>query len=584
MSSAPIVDRIRIIPRPNDFLDRNVGSSGEVFFDSETSSLRLYSGKLAGGFEVLTNKSLSGIATKTYDVTIVGPQGSDVGNKYTLNGEYKPSLSFVIGYTYIFNQNDSTNVWFPNAVDTTNNQNPLNFSADDPNGENGSGTVYTDRVVYKLDYKVVSKQGYWDGFQNAEQRSVSITITDQTPTTLYYWCQNHLNMGNTIVTADPGTGSGGSTDVSDTAPTTPESGSIWYNSTNGRLYVYVVDDDSGQWVQPSTTSVSSLLDIGISDGTIGQVLTTDGAGNFTFQDSSSIGNFTLSNSVIDTDDSSGISFVPPVTMNSDLTVENDVIVSNKISATSFINTGTGTASIDSATTITLQAPDGVLVEGELKLQNNNITGVPTIDATTINASSITASQAVFTGIVTFGTSDATGTHNIILANNSNNFAFQHNKFLSGEEVQYGRFNAGAKTALQFGTTTGGDTGQIFNSALSYISTTGFNFGDNNLNGYPLPYKMGVLDMTGATPSWTGGGESGIADNGNGDATITFSEDIASSTENFQVMATIQDQTTGHMVTISKPGVADIRVKVENGPPGGGNGVDAKVFLIIYKVT
>ena len=186
MSSAPIVDRIRIIPRPNDFLDRNVGSSGEVFFDSETSSLRLYSGKLAGGFEVLTNKSLSGIATKTYDVTIVGPQGSDVGNKYTLNGEYKPSLSFVIGYTYIFNQNDSTNVWFPNAVDTTNNQNPLNFSADDPNGENGSGTVYTDRVVYKLDYKVVSKQGYWDGFQNAEQRSVSITITDQTPTTLYY--------------------------------------------------------------------------------------------------------------------------------------------------------------------------------------------------------------------------------------------------------------------------------------------------------------------------------------------------------------------------------------------------------------
>jgi hypothetical protein len=47
------------------------------------------------------------------------------------------------------------------------------------------------------------------------------------------------------------------------------------------------------------------------------------------------------------------------------------------------------------------------------------------------------------------------------------------------------------------------------------------------------------------------------------------------------MATIQDQTTGHMVTISKPGVADIRVKVED---DAGNSVDAKVFLIIYKVT
>src|SRR6056300_358503 len=146
MSSAPIVNRIRIIQRPNDFLDRNVGSSGEVFFDSETSSLRLYSGKLAGGFEVLTDKSLSGVATKTYDVTIVGPQGSDVGNKYVLNGVYKPVLSFVIGYTYIFNQNDQTNVWFPNAEDTTNNQHPLNFSADNLNGEIGGGTVYTDKV------------------------------------------------------------------------------------------------------------------------------------------------------------------------------------------------------------------------------------------------------------------------------------------------------------------------------------------------------------------------------------------------------------------------------------------------------
>jgi hypothetical protein len=36
-----------------------------------------------------------------------------------------------------------------------------------------------------------------------------------------------------------------------------------------------------------------------------------------------------------------------------------------------------------------------------------------------------------------------------------------------------------------------------------------------------------------------------------------------------------------MVTISKPGVADIRVKVED---DAGNSVDAKVFLIIYKVT
>jgi plastocyanin len=51
-SSAPIVDRIRIIPRPDDFLDRNVGSSGEVFFNKVTNSLRVYSGKDVAGFEI----------------------------------------------------------------------------------------------------------------------------------------------------------------------------------------------------------------------------------------------------------------------------------------------------------------------------------------------------------------------------------------------------------------------------------------------------------------------------------------------------------------------------------------------------
>jgi len=370
MSSAPIVDRIRIIPRPNDFLDRNVGSSGEVFFDSETSSLRLYSGKLAGGFEVLTNNSLSGIATKTYNVVI---NDTGAGNKYILNDENNPALSFVIGYTYIFNQNDSTNVWYPNAVGTTNNQHPLNFSSDNVNGELGGGTVYTDRVVYKLDNKVVTKQGYWDGFERAEQRSVAITITDQTPTTLYYWCQNHLDMGNTITTADPGSGSGGaSTDISDSAPSSPEAGNIWYNSANGRLYIYVVDDDSGQWVQPSSPVPTSLLDLGISDGTSGQVLTTDGSGNFSFTNASggsgSVGNFTFNTSTITTDDSSGISIIPNVTMNSDLTVENDLTVDNNAYATNFVSNGIGLPEIQSASTLTLSAPDGVIVQnGPLRL-------------------------------------------------------------------------------------------------------------------------------------------------------------------------------------------------------------------------
>jgi hypothetical protein len=41
---APVFDRVRLVPRPNDFLNRNVGSSGEIFYEKETKTLRVYNG------------------------------------------------------------------------------------------------------------------------------------------------------------------------------------------------------------------------------------------------------------------------------------------------------------------------------------------------------------------------------------------------------------------------------------------------------------------------------------------------------------------------------------------------------------
>jgi len=82
-------------------------------------------------------------------------------------------------------------------------------------------------------------------------------------------------------------GGSGSIEVSDTAPTTPDAGTIWFNTNTARLYVYTNDGDSNQWIQPVSgleTTVTSILDLGISDGTNGQVLTTDGSGSFSFQD------------------------------------------------------------------------------------------------------------------------------------------------------------------------------------------------------------------------------------------------------------------------------------------------------------
>ncbi len=463
---APVFDRVRLVPRPNDFLNRNVGASGEIFYEKETKTLRVYNGLSRGGFEIVSqdrlrvNAANAEVATVKYNVTV---SSAGAGNKYIFNsdGILQPELQFVVGYTYLFDQSDQTNLYYPNPEGGAINQHPLNFSSDNLNGELGGGTSYLDGVVYLLEGLEVTQAKYWNTFSRSVKREVQITITSSTPTTLYYWCQKHLNMGSTIEVGPPGAGSG-SLEVSDTAPTNPSGGNIWYNSASGYLYVYVEDTDSSQWVQPVAGNVfsgdyedlsnkptifdgnysslvgapSSITDLGISDGSATQVLTTDGAGNFTFEDAAGGSSYDQSLNTTDT-----VTFA-------------------SISSPTFLNSGTGVTNLTSASTMTLTATDSII-----------------------------------------------------------------------------------------------------------------------LNSYPAPFKMGVLDQSGL--SWSGGGASSISDNGGGDNTITFTDALGTTVDDFQVLATVQDKTTGHMVTISKPSTSSIRVIVEDDQGGG---VDSKVFIVIYKVT
>ena len=124
------------------------------------------------------------------------------------------------------------------------------------------------------------------------------------------------------------------------------------------------------------TIPAAITDLGISDGTVGQVLTTNGAGGFTFQDpGDTIGNFTLSASNIDTDDSSAISITPAVTMQSDLTVENDLVVNNDVtingtlSLSTFSSTATGVPTLSSDSVIVLDAQDEIQATAPFRLVN-----------------------------------------------------------------------------------------------------------------------------------------------------------------------------------------------------------------------
>ena len=108
-------------------------------------------------------------------------------------------------------------------------------------------------------------------------------------------------------------------------------------------------------------NLQDLNNVDITSVQTNQVLKWNGVSWVNGTSGDTIGNFTLSSSTIDTDDSSAIIITPAVTMSSDLTVENDLRVTNNVYANEFTSEGTGVPTITSASTINLSASDRVIV-------------------------------------------------------------------------------------------------------------------------------------------------------------------------------------------------------------------------------
>jgi hypothetical protein len=409
-NSAPVVDRIRIIPRPDDFLDRNVGASGEVFYDKQANTLRVYSGKLAGGYTLLTSGNLSqqladaGVALLERTVTVgVDTANGQATGVFYIDGVEKPQLNLVRGYTYLFDQSDETN----NSYATV--YHPLMF-ATTPNGDLiEGGAHYNPGIVYLLDDDPVSMRYYTDNFKSATTKKVLFTVKSSAPDTLYYWCHFHTNQGNSIAVADPGTGSGSgggaSVDISDTPPGSPSEGSIWFDSATGSLFVYITDTDSSQWVQP-TAPVPDF-------STFSSVQITGGAQSIDASTKSDTLNFTAGSNITMTIDEASNT----LTINStggggggggsyDQSLNtSDSVTFASLTTPSFTNSGSGGAVFDSASTITLDAPDGILLENISKQSEilSSLTGATGVVAHDFGANAIfdhTSIAANFTANIT----------------------------------------------------------------------------------------------------------------------------------------------------------------------------------------
>jgi hypothetical protein len=128
-----------------------------------------------------TSSVVTGTVTKAVAVAV--NTQSPGNNVYVIDGTEYPSIQFQHGKTYVFTQDNVSNV-----------THPFLFSAS-KNGTHSGGTEYTVGVKYYIDnVEVDDSTAYIAAFDAATNRKITIEPTSSTPETLYYYCYNHSNM------------------------------------------------------------------------------------------------------------------------------------------------------------------------------------------------------------------------------------------------------------------------------------------------------------------------------------------------------------------------------------------------------
>ena len=130
MSKIPVLTAIRLIPREADYLDRKSGSRGEIFYDTESQTLRLYNGNTTGGTS-LAKADLSNVTDADFLAKSIsaGSGGGSGGNfELTIAADDSTARTITSGNTLQFVGGD--------GISTT-------------SGEDGTLTITNDQTAFK---------------------------------------------------------------------------------------------------------------------------------------------------------------------------------------------------------------------------------------------------------------------------------------------------------------------------------------------------------------------------------------------------------------------------------------------------
>ena len=292
---------LRITPRDSEFLNRKTGEIGEIFYDKDANTLRLYQGQVGGTALArgdLVNVSNADFLAKANAAGVSGGGGNttvSVGSSVPVS----PSsgnlwLNTNTGSLYVYINDGTSSQWiqpsvpFPNLTEYATQQ------------------YVTSTVVQAI--AAIPPLPPFEFFTAADDST-----------------QRLINNGNTVKFV----GAGGVTTSSDADGNITITGS--QPIPTPPFEFFTAADDSTQRAISNGELIKFI-------GAGGVTTSSDADGNITITGGGSTGNITFVTTTIDSTDSSAIIFTPAVIFNSDITVQNELFVDNNINVTGNLTT------------------------------------------------------------------------------------------------------------------------------------------------------------------------------------------------------------------------------------------------------